>query len=100
MWEDKSGEYSPSITTRFYKLTFGSMAEKLTIDLISRYVYRDDTEIIAFNNSKLDQVYLAEDEIRKQIFAYMDNQVIHVTYYGKGKIEEIIPLVEEKLLTY
>lgn len=100
MWEDKSGEYSPSITTRFYKLTFVSLAENLTLDLISRYVYRDDTEIKVINNSELDKIYLAEDDIRKQIFAYLDNKVVHVTYYGKGEIEDIIPLVSKVLLSY
>jgi len=100
MWGDKSGEYSPSITTRFYKLTFGSMAESLTLDLISRYNYRDNIEIKAINNLELDKIYIAEDDIRKQIFAYLDNKVVHVTYYGKKKIEDIIPLVSEKLFSY
>ncbi|PKM88894.1 MAG: hypothetical protein CVU87_06445 [Firmicutes bacterium HGW-Firmicutes-12] len=99
MWEDQSGEYSPSITTRFYKLTFGSMAENLTLDLISRYVYRDNSEIKEINSLQLDKMYIAEDEFRKQIFAYLDNQVIHVTYYGKERIEDIIPLVFVKLLS-
>ncbi|WP_372999096.1 DUF2812 domain-containing protein [Lutispora sp.] len=42
MWGDKSGVYSPSITTRYYKLTLGSMADNLTLDLINRYVWRDE----------------------------------------------------------
>jgi hypothetical protein len=98
IWGDKSGAYSPSITTRYYKLTFSSMAENLTLDLINRYVYRDDTEIKAISNLKLDKIYIAEDDTKKQIFAYLDNQVVHVTYYGKGKMEDIIPLISEKIL--
>lgn len=100
LWDDKSGEYTPSITTRYYKLTFGSMAENLILDLINRYVWRDNIEIKEVNNLKLDKLYIAEDDIQKQIFAYLDNQVIHVTYYGKGKIEDVIPLVSEKLHSY
>ncbi|HYE81668.1 MAG TPA: DUF2812 domain-containing protein [Clostridia bacterium] len=100
MWEDKSGEYSPSVTTRFYRLTFDGMAEKLTLDLINHYVYREDTEITAVNAPELDKIYIAEENARKQIFAYSGNQVIHVAYYGKMKIEDIIPLVSEKLLSY
>jgi len=99
LWEDKSGEYSPSITTRYYKLTFGIMAENITLDLISRYVFRDDTEIREIYSSELDKLYIAEDTISKQIFASKDNQVIYVVYYGNGKIEDIIPLVEENLLS-
>jgi len=97
LWGDKSGEYSPSITTRYYKLTFGSLAENITFDLISRYVFRDDTEIKEINSSELDKLYIAEDTISKQIFAAKDNQVFYVAYYGNGEIEDIIPLVEEKL---
>ncbi|MEL7567996.1 MAG: DUF2812 domain-containing protein [Dehalobacterium sp.] len=100
MWEDQSGEYSPSIKTRFYNLNLGCMAENLTLDLINRYVYRDDIKIKTINNSELDKMYIAEDDIRKQIFAYLDNQVIHVTYYGKENIEDIIPLVSEKMFFY
>ncbi|SHK13816.1 DUF2812 domain-containing protein [Desulforamulus aeronauticus] len=100
MWSDKSGEYSPSIITRYYKLIFGDMAENLTLDLINRHVWRDNIEIKEVNNLKLDKIYIAEDGSRKQIFAYLDNRVIHVTYYGKKKMEDIIPFVSEKLGSY
>ncbi len=98
-WADKSGEYSPSITTRFFELTFSGMAENLTLDLISRFVYRDDTEVKTINHSEL-QMYLAEEGIRKQIFAFLDNKVIHITYYGKRPIEDIIPTVKARLVSY
>lgn len=99
MWEDKSGVYSPSITSQFYRLTFGSMAEKLTLDLINRYVYREDIEVKEVNHQEFDKIYIAEDDVQKQIFAYLDNQVIYVSYYGKKEIEDIIPLLSRKLLT-
>ena len=100
MWGDGSGEYSPSITTRYYKLTFGSMAENLTADLINRYAYRDNMEVEAIDNMESGKMYIVEDNTKKQIFAYSDNEVVHVTYYGKGKIEDIIPLVSKKLISY
>ncbi len=100
MWSDKSGEYSPSITTRYYKLIFGDMAENLTLDLINRYVWRNNIEIKEVNSLKLDKIYIAEDDSSKQIFAYLDNRVIHVTYYGKKKMEDIIPFVSETLSSY
>lgn len=100
MWEDGSGEYSPSITTQFYKLTFGSMAENLTLDLINRYVRRNNIEIKEVNTPEFDKMYIAENDIRKQIFAYLDNQVVHVTYFGKAKMEDIIPLISQKILSY
>lgn len=97
MWADKNGVYSPSITTRYYELAFSGMAKNLTLDLINRYVYRDGTEIKAISNLELDKIYIAEDDTKKQIFAYSDNQVVHVTYYGKAKIEDIIPLLLKKV---
>lgn len=100
MWEDKSGVYSPSITTRYYKLTFGSMAENLTLDLINRYVWRDNAEVKDINHPKFDKLAIAQDDIHKQIFAYLDNQVVYVTYYGKERIEEIIPLLAQKMIAY
>ncbi len=99
IWEDKSGVYSPSVTTRFYKLTFNSMAEKLTLDLINRYVYDEDIEIKEVKDSEFDKIYIAEDGIQKQIFAYLDNKVVHVTYYGKKGMEDIIPLLSQKILS-
>lgn len=94
------GKYSPSITTRFYRLTFSGMADKLTLDLISHYIYVKDTDIRTFSVPGPDKVYIAEENSRKQIFAYSGNKVIHVSYRGKAEIERIIPLVTEKLLSY
>ena len=61
MWGDKSGVYSPSITTRYYKLAFGSMADNLTLDLISRYVWRDNAEVKDVNHRSFDKLYMVED---------------------------------------
>lgn len=60
MWGDKSGAYSPSITTRYYKLTFGSMAENLTLDLINRYVWRDNIEVKDINHQEFNKLYIAD----------------------------------------
>lgn len=93
MWGDQSGEYSPSINTQYYKLTFAGMAENLTLDLINRNVYRDDIDIKEVNNSVFDKMYIADEEVRKQVFAYSGNQVIHVTYYGQKDIGDIVRLI-------
>lgn len=59
-----------------------------------------NVEIKEVNNLKLDKMYIANEDVRKHIFAYLNNQVIHVTYYGKGKIEDIIPLLSKKMHFY
>lgn len=97
MWDDQSGIYSPSITTRYYQLTFGGLAEKLTSDLIHRYIYRDNVEVREISYPGLDKAYIAEEGTRKHIFAYSDNHVIHITYYGKENIEDIVPLIPQRL---
>ena len=44
MWEDGSGEYSPSIHTRVYQLSVPAMADNLISDLIKRYKYENSSE--------------------------------------------------------
>jgi len=100
IWHDNSGAYSPSITTRYYKLTFAGMADNLINDLISRYVYRDNIKVSEASYSGLDKLYIAQDDIRKQIFACLDNKVIFVTYYGNKNMEDLIPLVTAELVAY
>lgn len=100
MWHDHSGSYSPSITTRFYKLTFAGMADDLINDLITRYVYSDNIKVSEVSFSGLDKLYIAKDDIRKHIFASLDNKVIFITYYGNKNMEDIIPLVAAELVTY
>ena len=85
MWDDQNGEYSPSITTRFYRLSFSSMAENITLDLIHRYVYRDNLKIEEVNSLELDKIYTAEDDIKKQIFAYIDNLVVMLPIMERRK---------------
>lgn len=72
----------------------------LLLDLINRYVWRDNTEVRDVNHPEFDKQHIAEDDIRKQIFACLDNQVIHVTYYGKERIEDILPLLAQKMIAY
>ncbi|QRN86702.1 DUF2812 domain-containing protein [Clostridia bacterium] len=100
MWADQSGEYSPSIENQFFKLTFAGLSEGLTEDLIQRYVWEPEAEIIALPYPGMDKMFIAEDGIRKQIFAYSGKKVMHVTYYGNTNIEKIIPLVAEQVIRF
>lgn len=96
MWDDKSGEYSPSINTQFYRLTFPQMAPGLIQDLIKRYVYEPDVKLRQIENTPFDLMYVTEDETKKQIFASFENKVIYIRYFGKRDIEHIVSIVSER----
>lgn len=100
MWADQSGEYSPSIQNQFFKLRYAGLSDALTKDLIQRYVWEPEVEIIAIPYPGVDKMFIAVDGIRKHIFAYKGNKVMHVTYYGNADVQEMIPLVAEQLIMF
>lgn len=102
MWDDNSGSYSPSIETHYYQLTFSSLTNSLIHDLIKRYVDEFDPKVTVHevNNKFFDKLYVAEDGIRKQIFAYSGNEVIYVDYFGNELAENIIALLPEAVGNY
>lgn len=93
MWFDKSGHYSPSIHTYFYKLTISKMAEGVVKDLIKRYVYDPNIKIEEVKTSQFDRLYIAKKDIQKQIFVIQDNMVIYINYFGNKNENDIIPLL-------
>ncbi len=98
MWKDGSGEYSPSIQTRFYELSVPALADELLSDLITRYQYEDRREdFIETKHPELDLLIVHEKEEIKDVFASKDNAVIHVRYFGYGDINLIIENVVEKI---
>lgn len=95
MWEDNSGKYSPSIHTDFYQLTFENMADGLLNDLMHRHLYDPRYKAEKINNSKFDQLYVAEKNTSKLVFASRDNNVIYIRYYGNQDINHLINLLSE-----
>ncbi len=97
MWDDNSGEYSPSIHTRFYELTFEKMSDGLIRDLIHRYIYEPEIEVKKMPSTEFDQLYVAQDGISKHIFASWDNNVIYIKYYGNKNIDQLLSLFYEDI---
>ena len=89
MWNDGSGEYSPSMNTQFYKLRFSGMSENLLNDFIDRYVWRDEEEVIKKTSNYFDVLYITINDEKKQIFGCKDNYVIYVRYYGYGSEKDL-----------
>lgn len=102
MWEDNSGEYSPSIDTHYYKLTFSQMSDGLIHDLMERYVDSFDPKVAVqeMRNTFFDKLFVAEDGIRKQIFACYGNKIIYISYYGNVETENILTLLPQAILKY
>ncbi|KGA98640.1 hypothetical protein AJ85_15940 [Alkalihalobacillus alcalophilus ATCC 27647 = CGMCC 1.3604] len=70
MWEDGSGEYSPSIHTRVYQLSVPALADNLIADLIKRYSYeyRAD-DFVETNHPEMESLIVYENEHSKEVFA-------------------------------
>lgn len=97
MWDDKSGSYSPSIETNYYKLLFSSMADSLIYNLMERHVEYLDPELKVqeLNSTHFDKLIVAQIGIRKEIFASSGNEIIYIKYFGKVQAEDIIALLPQ-----
>lgn len=102
MWEDSNGQYSPSVSTNYYQLAFNNMADGLIHDLMDRNIdkYEIDIVIREVASPTFDSIYIAEDGIRKQIFASCENTVTYISYYGNEDSSKIITLLSEILKEY
>jgi hypothetical protein len=94
MWEDRSGDYSPSITTKVYQLNVPALADNLISDLIKRCRYENSGEDYV-QTKYLDFVH--EEEEKKEVFASKGKSVIYVRYYGYANINSIIENIENKI---
>lgn len=98
MWEDKSGEYSPSIHTRVYQLSVPALADNLIADLIKRYRYEySDDNFIETKHADLDLLIVHEEDDFKEVFASKGKAVIYVRYYGYADINSVIENIVEKI---
>ncbi|MEH7251883.1 DUF2812 domain-containing protein [Neobacillus niacini] len=98
MWEDGSGEYSPSMHTRVFKLSIPSMADHLISDLIKRYKYESrDEDFVKTKHPTFDLLIVHEEEAMREVFASKGKAVIHVRYYGYADINAIIENIENKI---
>lgn len=98
MWEDRSGEYSPSIHTRVYQLRIPALADSLIADLIQRYHYEDShVDYTETKHTDLDHLIVHEEEDFKEVFASKGKAVIYVRYYGYADINSVIENMVDKI---
>ena len=98
MWEDGSGEYSPSIHTRVYQLSVPAVADNLIADLIKRYRYEYSADkFVETKHADLDLLIVHEEDDFKEVFASKGKAVIYVRYYGYADINSVIENIVEKI---
>jgi hypothetical protein len=98
MWDDGSGEYSPSIQTEVYKLTLPSLADNLISDLIKRHEFEENFDLYQEKtHPHLDQLIVYEENNLKKVFAFQGDTVMYVWYSGKADVDAVIEAVVEKI---
>lgn len=99
VWEDGSGEYSPSMHTRVYQLRFPSMAENLISDLIKRYsLEHKGGEFVETKHTDFDILIVHEVDGFKEVFASKGKAVMHLSYYGYADLDLLIKNTAEKMV--
>lgn len=98
IWDDGSGEYSPSIHTQVYQLTIPSLADNLISDLIKRYRYENSREdFVETEHPDLDLLIVYEEKEMKKVFAFKGKAIMYVNYFGYADINSVIENVVEKI---
>ncbi|NEY73946.1 DUF2812 domain-containing protein [Bacillus mesophilus] len=98
MWEDKSGEYTPTIRTEVYQLNIPALADNLIVDLIERYRYEEDSEdYVETEHPDLDLLIVHEDREWKEVFAAKGKAVMYVSYHGYADINSVVENTVEKI---
>lgn len=85
MWEDQSGEYSPSLSTEFFELRFGFLGQALLEDLID-----DELEFFRFRSivyqelidTDFDKAVFIQVNETQMFFGILDKNVIYIRYHG------------------
>ncbi|NMH73043.1 DUF2812 domain-containing protein [Bacillus sp. RO2] len=92
-WEDGSGPYRPSLTSRQYIVRNDFLAERLFQHLIDREeeLHRGDATLL--NTTAFDELYVLENSILSR----KGHIIYYVTYFGKEPIEKIIHAMEQKI---
>lgn len=98
MWKDNSGLYSPSISTRSYRLSFSSMARSLVNDLIKRYgMSYKGGDFIEIEHEEFDILIIHEGEDYNEIIASKGRAVMHIQYFGYADINTLIENASQRI---
>ena len=85
MWEDQSGEYSPSLSTEYYQLRFEFLSQPLLEDLIDDALEFYRFEPILYQEileTKFDKAVFIRVRETQMFFGVIDKRVIYIRYHG------------------
>ncbi|MBD8035869.1 DUF2812 domain-containing protein [Solibacillus sp. A46] len=100
VWLDDGSTYSPTITSKVYKLTFQSLVEPLISDLIKWHSYEKEMDLyIERKHATLDKLMVYEENGMKKIVAAKGDVVMYVRYIGYAEFDLIIENIAQKLAT-
>ncbi|KMJ59617.1 hypothetical protein AB685_01710 [Bacillus sp. LL01] len=93
LWEDGSGPYRPSLTSRKYVVQNEWLAQNLMQHLLEEQKEFFRGALTHQNDSEYDELYILEESF----IARKDNMIYHVIYFGKESMEVIIKTSHSKL---
>ncbi len=100
-WKDGSGEYSPSITCKIYKLRFEFLADQTIKDLINRNDFYEYMPLIEIKDREnFDKLFLRSEGTMRHIFASKGNIVVYLRYNGERENDYAIKAVEDFLANH
>lgn len=89
-WKGSSEDYSPSIMTEYYELSFEFLASPLASDMMEWYGYGETDPFSEMNDARFDVLYTREDDSNVEVAAVKGKKVMYVRYYGYAEQSEII----------
>ncbi|MGD6781127.1 DUF2812 domain-containing protein [Sutcliffiella horikoshii] len=92
-WEDGSGPYRPSLTSRQYIVRNDFLADRLFQHLIDREEELHRGDATHSSTTAFDELYVLENSILSR----KGHIIYYVTYFGKEPIEKIIHAMEQKI---
>ncbi|WP_010193958.1 DUF2812 domain-containing protein [Bacillus sp. m3-13] len=92
-WENGSGPYRPSLTSRQFIVRNDFLAERLFQHLIDREEELHRGDATHSSTTAFDELYVLENSILSR----KGHIIYYVTYFGKEPIEKIIHAMEQKI---
>lgn len=97
MWDDGSGEYSPSIHTQVFQLRIPALTENLIADLIEKYQYDPREDLVVREHPDFNLLIVHDGEVMKKVFASKGKAVMFIRYHGYEDISSVIENMAEKM---
>ncbi len=103
LWKDQSGFYRPSLTSTFYTLRFGFLANALVDSLIQKDTELSVYEAVTYQelfDTDFDRAVLVTEAEKQCFYAVKDNRVLALRYYGYGNLSAFTEELYQAVTAY